>query len=84
MTKLKGLNGVKRNIAKFKLEWDTYGPHHWRLFRKHLRSPLNGHRYVDLDVEAARDIPYTYGHYVSLVLRPLLLASLLLNLYLLW
>ena len=49
---MKDLDGVEKNIHKFKVEWaklSTEMKPHWARFFK---SPFDGHSYVNLFVEA--------------------------------
>jgi hypothetical protein len=70
------LDGIEKNIDKFKKEWaklKTEMKPHWGRFFK---SPIDGHSYVNLFVEARRCSPYLIGH-IDAVLYPLLIALLI-------
>lgn len=77
---MKDLDGVEKNIHKFKLELaklkEEMKPHLVRFFK----SPLDGHSYVNLFVEARRCSPYLTGH-IDAFLYPLLVAIPLAMIY---
>ena len=70
-----GMDGLKRNLARFKYEWIMlwhYMKPHWK---RYLRKPWDSHAYTNLYVESRRHAPYLIGHFDA-VFYPLLLALL--------
>lgn len=74
----KDLDGVEKNIDKFKKEWAKLSVEmkpHWK---RYFKNPLNLHSYVNLFVEARRSSPYLTGH-IDSVLYPALIICILLS-----
>jgi hypothetical protein len=66
------LDGVEKNIDKLSKEWARtreYLKPEWQRF---LKTPWDGHSYVNLFVEARRVSPYLSGH-VDAIMYPVLI-----------
>ena len=77
----KGQDGFKRNLLKFQKEWNWFKQDYKDLLIMWLERPWSSHRYVDREVEMAREVPYLYGHIVAICYKPLLTISIAFNLY---
>ena len=69
-------DGAKRNIDKFKKEWDKVKDvmkPEWQRFFQH---PFDGHSYINLFVESRRISPYLIGH-IDAILYLILIGTII-------
>lgn len=67
MEEWKDLDGVEKNLDKFRKEWSILRLEmkpHWKRF---FQNPFNVHSYVNLFVESRRISPYLIGHIDSIL-----------------
>lgn len=74
------LDGVEKNIAKFKSEWIKTREHLGPEWQRFLKRPWDTHTYVNLLVEARRVSPYLSGH-IDAVLYPVLIILAIVGWY---